>query len=321
VTLLETLATLLVLALIFAALLQFMSSVDRTWQVASEDPFAEAEQAFETIAQNLSVATLEPYRDYADATGAFRTAGSAGFMPYGMKRHSDLDFVCGPSGGTSGLLAGSGRTTVTSSVFFTVPGGETETLAQQGMGHLLNALGYFVEFGGDTAAPQFLLGTSRLRWRLKQVLQPSESLQVFSDPTSSAWVGQLAGPAASPVTLAENVIALIVEPEGAATGAGATLPSTYVYDSRDPGNAVTFSQLPPRVHLALAAIDEASALRLAAASGSGAPALVPSGAFQNAGQLPADLTALDAALTTAKIAHRILQRDIAITTAAWSNSP
>jgi len=320
-TLLEVLATLLVLGLILVALAQFLSSVDQSWKSAAEDPFAEAQEAFETIAQNLSVATLEPYRDYADASGAFRTDSAANFTPYRLQRRSDLDFVSGPTAGAGGLLAESGRTTATTGVFFAAPGGLTQTAAQEGMGRLLNAFGYFVEFGGDTNAPAFLAGGSRLRWRLMQVVQPSESLQVFSTTTSAQWIGQLAGPTAAPAILAENVIALVVAPEGSASGAGAALATTYAYDSRDAGNAVTFGQLPPRVHLALAAIDEAAASRLAAASGSAPPALIPAGAFQNAGQIQADLTALDASLTAAKIAHRILQRDLAITTAAWSNSP
>ena len=192
-TLLEALATLLILGLIMAALTHFMTSVDRSWKSAATDPFAEAEEAFETIAQNLSMATLEPYQDYADNTGAFRASPTAAFTSYQTARRSDLDFVCGPSAGTGGLLVSTGRVTAGSGIFFVGPGGLTQTMAQTGMGHLFNALGYFVEFGGDTNAPGFFTGPARLRWRLKQVVQPTESLQVFATTTSPAWIQQITG--------------------------------------------------------------------------------------------------------------------------------
>ena len=101
VTLLELLATLAVLMLIMVAIVQFVVEVERTWKSAAADPFAEAETAFETVAQNLASATLEPYQDYADHSGAFRTASTAAFVPDHLARRSDLDFVCGPCGGAA----------------------------------------------------------------------------------------------------------------------------------------------------------------------------------------------------------------------------
>jgi len=317
--LLEALATLLILGLILAALVQFMTSVDQSWKSAATDPFAEAGEAFETIAQNLSVATLEPYQDYADSNGAFRTGPTEAFTPYQTMRRSDLDFVCGPGAGTNGLLASTGRLTAGTSVFFAAPGGLTQTMAQTGMGHLFNALGYFVEFGGDNNAPGFFTGPSRLRWRLKQVVQPTESLQVFSTTTSPEWIQQITGGSATTAILAENVAALIILPER--TASDATLAPDYHYDSRDAGNPLTHGQLPPCVRLVLAAIDEPSAIRLAASNGTAPPALIPSGSFQDAARIGADIAGMDTSLTTAKIGHRIFQRDIQIATAAWSNAP
>jgi len=157
--------------LALAALAEFMSNVDQSWRAAAADPFAEAEAAFTTITRNLEVATLEPYRDYADASGTFRTDPNANFTPDHLARRSDLAFVCGP-----GLLGTTGRTTIGSGVFFTEPAGQTQLYAQAGLDHLVNALGYFVEFGPDSNAPAFFAGTPRERWRLKQVVQPSESL-------------------------------------------------------------------------------------------------------------------------------------------------
>jgi uncharacterized protein (TIGR02599 family) len=313
-TLLEVFVTLVVLMLTFTVLAEFMGSVDRTWRTTATDPFADAAAAFTTVTQHLEVATLDPYRDYVDANGAFRASPDAVFTPYQLARRSDLDFICGP-----GLLGSTGRTTATDSVFFAEPAGQTQTDAQEGLDHLVNALGYFVEFGPDSNGPSFLGPAPRLRWRLRQIAQPSESLQIFGSTASAPWIAQLAAPDATPAILAENVIALVVLPER--TPGDSTLAPTYAYDSRDASDPLTLAQLPPRVRVTLAAIDEASAQRLAAVNGAGAPALLPPGAFQQAENLDTDIAALDSSLTAAKINHRIFQRDLAITTAAWSTTP
>jgi uncharacterized protein (TIGR02599 family) len=318
-TLLEALATLVVILLIFVALGQFMTSVESSWHAAA-DPFSEAADAFETVTQNLAAATLEPYQDYADASGAFRTASTTSFTPDHLARRSDLAFVCGPSGGTNGLLAGSSRTTTTTGVFFAAPAGLTQLYAQTGLDHLLNARGYFVEFGGDPNTPGFFTGASRQRWRLKEIVQPSESLQVFASTTSAPWIAQLAGSSATPSILAENVIALIVLPERAASDTGAAIAPAFAYDSRDATNTLSLAQLPPRVRVMLAAIDEPSAQRLAAQDGSAPPALVPTTLFRDSTRLDADIASLDTSLTTARIGHRIFERDIVIPASAWSNS-
>jgi uncharacterized protein (TIGR02599 family) len=320
-TLLEAFATVVVLMLALTALTQFMTSVDQSWKAAASDPFAGAADAFDTVTQNLAVATLEPYQDYADASGAFHTVPGAAFTPDHLARRSDLAFVCGPGGGPNGLLASTGRTTATTSVFFVEPAGQTQLYKQSGLDHLFNALGYFVEFGGDTSAPSFFTGAARERWRLKQVVQPSESLQVFASTTSAPWISQLAGSSATPSILAENVIALIVLPERAANDTGASIAPAYAYDSRDATNTLTLAQLPPRVRVVLAAIDEPSAQKLAAVNGAAPPALISANLFQDSTKIDADVSSLDAFLTAAKINHRIFQRDLEIATSAWSNTP
>lgn len=321
-TLLEACAALFILLLVLGVLEQFMAGIAQAWQTAASDPFAEAATAFETVTQSLSRATLEPYRDYADASGAFRSGTGAGFVPDHPALRSDLAFVCGPSAGPGGLLVSSGRTTATGSVFFMQAAGQTQLYAQAGLGHLFNARGYFVEFGADANAPTFFSGKTRERWRLKQVVQPSESLQVFTTTDSASWIAQLAGPAATaPAILGENVIALVVLPERAVKDVGppAPPPLGLAYDSRDAASTLTFAQLPPRVHVLLAAIDEASAQRLAAASGTAPPALVPKTLFQDGAQLDADIASLDASLTAGRIRHRFFQRDLDLVASAWSD--
>jgi uncharacterized protein (TIGR02599 family) len=314
-TLIELLVTVVILLFVLVALFEFMGNVEQVWRSTAADPFAEAEDAFETVAGRLAGAALEPYQDYAAAGGAFRTSSSGNsFVPDHLARRSDLAFVCG---GASAWL--SGRTTAGDCVFFLAPAGYTQTEAHLGLERLLNALGYFVEFGDESDAPSFLSpGVHRWRWRLKEIVQPAESVQIYTQTASLAWVQSVLQ---APVSvLAENVIALVILPERAANDAGASLAPAYAYDSRNTGDATTLYQLPSRMRLALAVIDEASAKILAGQSGAQAPSLVPANLFLDSSKMDADLATLDAALTARKINHRILERTILLPAAAWTNS-
>lgn len=314
-TILEVLIALAILLVILVVVLQFMGEIDQAWKSAAADPFAEAQNAFETVSHNLAAATLAPYQDYADSTGAFRTG--TGFVPDHLARRSDLDFVCGPGSGPNGLLTAGGRITSGCAVFFLAPNGYTQTDAHLGLERLLNAMGYFVEFGDDSTTPGFILPqTHAWRWRLKEIVQPAESLQIFTTTTSAAWIQQLVPTGAAVPVLAENVVTLIVLPERAANDSGTALAPAYSYDSRDTTNRLTLHQLPPRVMLVLVAMDETSAERLATLNGSNPPALVSPALFQQAAQLNADLTTLDNSLTAQKIGHRIFQREILLTSSA-----
>ena len=319
-TLLEVLVTLGILLVILVATMEFMNDVDQAWKSADADPFAEAQNAFETVAHNLAAATLAPYQDYADVSGSFRT--NSAFVPDHLARRSDLDFVCGLTTGTTGLLGASGLTTTGCSVFFLAPNGYTQIDAHTGAERLLNAMGYLVEFGDDTTAPGFILPQTHCwRWRLKQVHQPAESLQIFATNTSAAWIQQVVPTGAALPILAENVITLIVLPERAANDSGPALAPAFSYDSRDTNTPLTLHQLPPRTRLVLVAIDPTAAQRLAAQNGANPPALVPASLFQEAAQLDADLATLDNALNAQQIAHRIFQREILLQSSSWSNTP
>jgi uncharacterized protein (TIGR02599 family) len=316
-TLLEVLVTLAVLMGILIILAKAMDTADHAWKSGASDPFAAAQDAFETVANRLADATLETYTDYADAGGNFPT--NAAFVADHPARRSDLAFACGPA---SSLLTSSQRTMAGGAIFFTATEGATQSYANQGLGHLLNDMGYFVEFGDDTSEPAFLLTTHRYRWRLRQVEQPSETLQVYSASSSAAWIQQLVPVGAAMPMLAENVIALVILPDRYATDPGTALAPAYSYDSRNAANAVTLNQLPPRLILALVAIDELSAERLAQQNGASAPALVAANLFQQGtpSQLTQDLATLDASLTAQKIGHRIFRREIQLPSAAWSNA-
>lgn len=315
-TLVEVLVAAAVLLVILVVALDFCAQVERSWRAGATDPFADAQDAFDTVTRNLAAATLEPYWDYADASGNFR-GSSATFTADHLARKSDLDFVCGPAGGATGLLAFSPRTTAGDAVFFVAPQGETQIYAHTGLERLLNAIGYFVEFGDDSSTPSFILPQSHnWRWRLKQVLQPAESLQVFSATSSANWIQQLVPTGSAVTALADNVIALVVLPEAA--HGDATLAPAFGYDARNTGNSTTLEQAPPCLRVALVAIDTTSAEQLAATNGTNAPALVPGTLFQQAAQLDADLATLDAALTAQKIRHRIFQRELVLPATAWN---
>jgi uncharacterized protein (TIGR02599 family) len=328
-TLVEVMVTLGLLLIVLVTLLEFMDNVDRIWKSTATDPFAEAQDAFEMVVNHLANAELESYQDYADRTGAFRYGSTpASFTPDHLTRRSDLDFVCGPGPGGQGWLAESGRVTAAGCVFFVAPQGYTQADAHLGLSRLLNALGYFVEFGDEDAAPAFILpATHRWRWRLKEIVQPSESLAVYAAPaappapSSSAWLQPLVQAGAAAPIVAENVIALIVLPERMPQDTAPPIAPEFSYDSRDASNPLTRNQLPPRLHVVLVAIDEASAQALALKNGTQPPPLISGNLFNEAAQLPADLATLDASLSAQKIAHRIFQREIVLPAAAWTDSP
>ncbi|MEI9997669.1 MAG: hypothetical protein WDO13_00075 [Verrucomicrobiota bacterium] len=239
-------------------------------------------------------------------------------MPDHLARRSDLAFVCGPAGGASGLLAGP-RVTAGSAVFFAAPEGATQAYAGQGLARLLNAEGYFVEFGDDTSVPAFILALShRYRWRLKRVLPPSESMPVYLTGPSPAWVGATRA----------------ARRRGARAGgkrrrAGRAAGSRRGRHRRAAG---------ARVRLRFARHDEhphAPPAPSAAAAGAGGDRRAVGRAARRAERrqsararrlrrlsagLDADLDTLDAALTLQKISHRIYQREIQLPGSAWSGA-
>jgi uncharacterized protein (TIGR02599 family) len=312
-TLLELLVTLAVLALILVGLMTVLNIADQCFRSAAQDPFADAAEAFDSVCDRISQATLAGYQDYVDANGAFRPAGSTTFVPDHVTRRSDLAFVTAPCGD---LLAATFPHASGDAIFFVAPAGITQTCSHQGVGSLLNALGYFVAFGNTSGTPDFVTA-SRWRWRLEQVAQPSESLGIYQPGTATAWASAAAGGAAP---LADDVILLVTLPERPATSTFGPVSTDFRYDSRDTASGVTRDQLPARVQVVLAAIDEASAARLAVQNGTQPPPLVPSGLFQSAAQLDNDVLSLEAALTQQKITHRIFRRDVALVAAAWTET-
>jgi uncharacterized protein (TIGR02599 family) len=215
------------------------------------------------------------------------------------------------------------------------------------------------------------------RYRLMEYLQPSENLGIYTQGaipaaggTVPTWIKtgipNLTQPETSTGTitvrpLANNIVALIVMPEqysGSSSGAqvftapictqssGTTTTSSYNYDSAYNASVVTSgtqtltgNQLPPLVKVVMVVIDEASAIKLAAANpGAGSsspPNLGQSSLFQDptklftSGGVKGDLDKFEDVLNavpgnlagnTIKLNYYVFQTDVLIRGAKWTNS-
>jgi uncharacterized protein (TIGR02599 family) len=278
------------------------------------------------------------------------------------------------------------------------------------MPDLLNACGFYVQFTNNSSwippIPQFLTPNSPsnlYRYRLMEMLQPTEDLEVYSDPALATNVPNIANPTftnqyqsvyppkydpggtataynySSAVTtynwithattatangvpsyvrpLADNIIALIIQPMVDPADYAAypndtpplTFPTSllpndtptsfdYTYDSRrDTINvAATLpqqleqNQLPPMMQVTMVAIDEASAIRLAAQYGTASPDLITKAEAYNDGSPPdgtlftqtsnyaADLLQLTSYLTSIHVRYRVFTAQVPMFNAKWT---
>lgn len=310
-TLIELLAAIVVLSLFVVLLAAITNSSFKLWKSTngSIKMFASARTAYGIMGARLSQATLNTYLDYYDTSWNRRpsnaTGSSSTFTPAYYGRASDLHFYSGPAATVlGGLQQGDG-------MFFFVPlGYSNNTAAYADVPNLLNALGYYVEWGPDTSyRPTFLTSLpAKYRYRLIENVLPTQYFNTSvggypaftASPSTYAgymqWItAGLANPANTSNTvksvLAENVIALIIRPELSqqdatnafgASGNPYNLTTNYLYDShtltgasRPPitttnPSALQFAQLPPLVRLVMVAVDESSAQRLV--KGTTAPA-------------------------------------------------
>jgi uncharacterized protein (TIGR02599 family) len=120
--------------------------------------------------------------------------------------------------------------------------------------------------------------------------------------------------------IASNVQALILWPRlpGAQDPEGNDLSGDFKYDSRK-GSDIQKAQLPPSVQVTMIVMDETSAARLA--SGSVAPAAITAAfanRFQDVTIFDADLEAVRAALTAAKVNHLVLSSSVTLRESKWS---
>ncbi len=339
-SLLEVLVSTAVLALFVVLLTTITDSAFRLWRNTQSSivSFDAARTAYDTLTRRLSQSTLNTYLDYYDSTWQRRNPGNATFTPSRYGRASDLHFVVDDA---AALMGGDQQG---KGVFFFAPLGFSNGNATlSDLPNLLNACGYYVEFGSDANLRPAFLSTlpNKNRYRLIENILPTQSFNTscggypaFTDTISTnddRWITDgLAGANSVKNVLCENIIALIIRPEVAkqdATLLGLpneySLTSTgYIYDSRagrsTPVSALQFAQLPPMLRVVMVAVDEKSAKRLTPGTTPPTAFQLNSGWFQNPANLDQDLADLEKQLIDAKVDFRIFNQVIPLRGAKFS---
>jgi uncharacterized protein (TIGR02599 family) len=301
-TIIEILVATAVLAMLLVVLLNVISHAGTVTRMASEkiSAFQSARAAFDIVARNLSQATLNSYWDYDNPTA-----------PQNYLRNSELHFLVGNAGAGLPGASGTGQ-----AICFQFPGGVTENTNYQSLNKMLNACGYFIQYGQTDSLPAPFPASAqpRYRYQLMQRIEPAENLGVFAGTTGSDWV-QTLGDGAVPV--AENIVYLLAWPRMPPTedvvGDRLTkVAGNFSYDSRQGGSThpqpETAHQLPPVVQLTMVVLDEASAARVC--TGSSPPAEIfgaLSGLFTSSKQddFEADLATLESNLVDAGLNFRV----------------
>lgn len=340
-SLLEVLVSTAVLALFVVLLTTITDSAFRLWRNTQSSivSFDAARTAYDTLTRRLSQATLNTYLDYYDTAWVRRNpSNSANFIPARYGRASDLHFMVGDVGGSDALLdlpddqQGKG-------VFFFAPLGFSNGNATlSDLPNLLNACGYYVEFGSDPNRPSFLSSLpERYRYRLIENILPTQDFNASSGGYPAftnggddyKWIKDGLGTEKSVKNvLCDNIIALIIRPEVAAQDASLlgltnsySLTTDYAYDSRAGRtgiSALQFAQLPPMLRVIMVAVDEKSAARLTTGTTPPDDFKLNASWFQSPAKLDEDLAALEEQLIKAKVDFRIFNQVIPLRGAKFS---
>jgi uncharacterized protein (TIGR02599 family) len=341
--LVELLVAVAVLLIIMGILLSATTQTSKLWRstTAKMEQFRAARDAFEEITRHLSQATLNTYWDYDNAAAPTRYV-----------RQSELRFISGNMG-TLTTAPPAPKQWPTQGAFFQAPLGFSEQTSTLGLENLLNTWGYYIEFGDDSAQRPAIITPAtaplRNRYRLMEMMEPSESLTLYkytsgigffqsgkpnnplyvssappSGYTGKEWFTTPLNSGMSHV-LAENIIALVILPKlsQAEDSTGTALAPTYSYDSTATNANATINpknQLPPVVEVAMVAIDEASAIRLAQVQGTTMPDFGQGGLFANASTMETDLGKLQATLINQHVTFHVFTTNVAIKGAKWSRA-
>lgn len=375
-TLVEMMVSIVVLLVLMTIIAQIIQMVNQAWKKTSQSTGAmqQARVAFERLTRNLSQATLNTYYGYYYASGS--TTPSYYMRQSELEFMSGNGPVNWPSFISSSV--GNATQITHAVFFQAPLGVVSSTNASNygNLTSLLNACGYFIIYGKDTLRPTFLSTFSNAppneyRYRLMEYIQPSDYLNIYTSGTVTTtgstvppWIANgipdlTVSPPASPITvrpLASNIIALIIMPEQFTSGTSTTgaqqntsyvntQANSYNYDSAYEATAVTgnsqlptANQLPPLIKVIMVAIDESSAIKLAAANAAATtnspPNLVPTTLFQNpanlftSGGVEGDLGKLEDILNavpgnlssnTLKLNYYIFQTDVIIRGSKWSS--
>lgn len=327
-SLVEMMVAVVVLAILLGIIAAITSTVGKTvrWTSAKIDAFASSRSAFDLMGRKLSTATLNSYWDYDDPLN-----------PSLYRRESNLHFLVRQNRQNSGY----GQ-----EIYFTAPESYSVDAGVQSLSDLLNACGFFVEYGNNDGFRPGTVTKERWRYRLMQGLQPTENLMIYnaSPPATTVkadiqsywttywndreWITDISPDGTAVAPLADNVIALIVWPRLSAgeDPDGLRLTEDYQYDSKSDQflvpQPVTANQLPPTVQVTLVTISEASAVRLDTKSNT-PPAAIEnalSGKFTDPAKHEDDLEAMADSLTAARVEFQIFNTSITLRESKWSDA-
>ena len=349
-TLVELMVSMAVLSVVGVLILTMVSNVSSVTKRTRDqvESYQGARAGFEALTRTIAQATLNTYWDYYDSTGKAANNPAYNGTPAKYGRQSELHFRSGPTDELFGTSNG-GLTRPTHGIFFQIPGGVTSNSTLKPLNNTLNGIGFFLEFGDDEALRPSFLATEtsipkRYRYRLLQMQQATENLQIYGSSNGTAWFQDPLGFGSITVNagtrpanvLAENVIALAIIPRlsSAEDPTGASLVKTdYNYDSRTAKSysatsttgttmsGTTLHQLPPLVEVIMVAIDETSAQRLAAESGTNPPDLDQDDLFKSLSTIAdvdKDIDTLEKNLVDRKLNYRIYRSVVGIRGAKWS---
>ena len=306
-SLVEVLVAMAVFALLLVLLASAGKSTLQIWSRARGQisSFQSARDTFESLTRKLSQATLNTYWGYNNATN-----------PTQYLRRSELQFVCGQAAALLGADYGP-----TDAAFFQSPSGYSLNATNRPLNQLLNSCGYFIQFGSDqTNRPGFVNSPARWRYRLMELVQPTEELSVHEQRGTKDWY-QTAVAAGEAWPVADNIIALVIRPLrslAADPSQNREITTDYAYDS-SAGNSsttTTANQLPPLLGMTLVAIDEASAERIT--KGSTPPAWVTPDLFTETAKFDTDLKTVENNLIRDHVNYRIFSTEIALPGSKWS---
>ena len=334
-TLIELLAAISIMVLLLLMIFSMVEQTQSTWKraTAEANQFREARLAFESITRHLRQATLNTYWDYE----------FEGNRPTEYVKQSELHFIMGPAVELTRqpetLFPGH-------AVFFQAPFGYVLESDYRQFTELLNAWGFFVEFGDDRESlPAFLRGRvqPKFRYRLKEFRLPSEMLEIYEfaeerrlaeTPEDNDWFAQFMGGGSKSLlvkrTVAENILTLILTPMKAVPEENAKpgevfYEDGYFYNSRSglgENNTAESSQaednlhlLPALIRVTMIAIDEPSADR--EERGASPPSLIPPGLFKQPRNLERDLRLVEEQLLERRINNRIFSTTVAMREATW----
>lgn len=361
-SLLELLVATVILLVVTTVLLQLIAGIGNIWTSSAGkiSAFQSARSAFTTIDRVLASALLNTYNDYVNAAGEYRTpANAANFSPAKFLRSSELHFL---SGSAAVLVPGGNATSTPGhAVFFQAPLGESEADGLGALSRKLNSTGFYIRYGEPDGSilPGWLqtLFGSKKRFRLVQVVEPSDSLQIYGSTARAGydvdWLNFTNPPSSGSSrprerVLAEDISLLVMRPrlsppdeEATADRLGSTynestmgslLSPDYRYDSRawESGYAggitaaarreLMRNQIPPIMDVAIVALDRRSLERFTFADVPPAELRVPDGLFSDSSKMEEDLATYGRQLSEAGIRFRIFRTSVRLHGAKWSNS-